>query len=371
MRTYTKPVSPDAGQVIRASHMKSYSRAIEELQSKLYDGSNKNKDRYNKKPPFWVTIYDKPSNPSDLVDVSVALGKVCEVEPGAEDAILYHEPDNYLTGGEPTRFGLNETKSIYVKVEVGVDGKITPPEGGGSAVTLTVETTESTESIHYQPKCDDESSDGVVGTYYYRLASISVNESGVVTLDKFLTGSHIFYTQDLPKMFSTNSASTGIGVIPKKWDNEQKGYVFRSLSIGGGQLSITTNADDIEVTGNDKNAKITYTIGDESPVDLVEFTDGLIINGSEGSAPTEFNIPIPNPSIPDGLNTGDMLYWNGTEWVLLPAPDEPATSDGINVLIHDGFTPDWNSSELKTLQYVGDNNTAETAQFYIKPIPPV
>jgi hypothetical protein len=58
-------------------------------------------------------------------------------------------------------------------------------------------------------------------------------------------------------------------------------------------------ADEVEIRGNQKKAKITYQIGDNSPVDLVEFVDGLIIDGADEEDPEEpveaqvFNIPIP------------------------------------------------------------------------------
>ena len=73
--------------------------------------------------------------------------------------------------------------------------------------------------------------------------------------------------------------------------------------------------------------------------------------------------------LPDG-NQGDMLYWETNKWVLLPSPPLQ-TSQEIPVMTHTGFIPEWKALEIKTLQYVGNNNTAETADFYITPIPAV
>jgi len=44
-------------------------------------------------------------------------------------------------------------------------------------------------------------------------------------------------------------------------------------------------------------------------------------------------------SLPDG-KAGDMLYYNGTDWVILPAP-----SSGVFVLSHNGSTPSWIATE--------------------------
>jgi len=43
--------------------------------------------------------------------------------------------------------------------------------------------------------------------------------------------------------------------------------------------------------------------------------------------------------LPDG-QAGDMLYHDGTDWVLLPNP-----GSGIHVLSHDGTAPSWIETE--------------------------
>ena len=45
-------------------------------------------------------------------------------------------------------------------------------------------------------------------------------------------------------------------------------------------------------------------------------------------------------SLPDG-EAGDMLYHDGTDWVILPAP----SGSGISVLSHNGTVPSWIETE--------------------------
>jgi len=68
--------------------------------------------------------------------------------------------------------------------------------------------------------------------------------------------------------------------------------------------------------------------------------------------------------LPEG-EQGDMLYYSGSEWVTLPAEDTSLEEDAF--LIHGGFSPLWKKLDIKTLQYVGDDNTAETGRFYMIP----
>lgn len=36
--------------------------------------------------------------------------------------------------------------------------------------------------------------------------------------------------------------------------------------------------------------------------------------------------PTPAPNLPNGVSVGDMLYWSGTAWTILPAPSGPLTA---------------------------------------------
>jgi hypothetical protein len=56
--------------------------------------------------------------------------------------------------------------------------------------------------------------------------------------------------------------------------------------------------------------------------------------------------PIPQPKvippeIPDGENVGDLLYWDGAAWVILPPPSDSA----LRVLATNGGVPFWAQTE--------------------------
>ena len=44
---------------------------------------------------------------------------------------------------------------------------------------------------------------------------------------------------------------------------------------------------------------------------------------------------------PEKPNEGDMMYFNGTEWVSLPSP----SGSGLKVLTHNGTAPSWAETE--------------------------
>jgi len=52
------------------------------------------------------------------------------------------------------------------------------------------------------------------------------------------------------------------------------------------------------------------------------------------------NFEYLDKSLPDG-EAGDMLYHDGTDWVILPAP----SGSGISVLSHNGTVPSWIETE--------------------------
>jgi len=52
------------------------------------------------------------------------------------------------------------------------------------------------------------------------------------------------------------------------------------------------------------------------------------------------NFEYLDKSLPDG-EAGDLLYHDGTDWVILPAP----SGSGISVLSHNGTVPSWIETE--------------------------
>jgi hypothetical protein len=264
----------------------------------------------NIKPPFYVSIKN-PEEDSYLAIVHP--GYVYQVIPYGYEALTYHEPSNLYDGNKLTEFAISLDQAVYVKVELLEDGTIGSDDEMTNPSCSIVIQSNSASSTYYEPKVDDESSDGAVGTMYYKLA---VLESGTPPiLDRILSGSHICHHQDLPKIASTLELSSGVGVIPKEFDSTSGEYRLRALSNGLGQLTITTNADDVEVRGNKKLANLLVQRGDDSPEELplIEFEDGLTKTGAESVgdedpaiAPEEILIKIPSVVAGSGLTVENI-----------------------------------------------------------------
>lgn len=225
------------------------------------------------KPPFYVDFRQVDGTP-DTYFVTVNPGYVYEVVPYGNEALNYFEPENILT-----EISISPDEAVYVKVKLLADGTI-GSDNPDPAVEIIVQSNNSA-SVYYEPKVDDETSTGSVGTMYYKLA---VLESGSPpSINRILSGSHICHHQDLPKIATTIDLSAGIGVIPKDFDSTTGEYRLRALTEGLGQLTIETNADDIEIRGNKKLANLLIQRGDASPdiTPIMEFEDGLTKTGAE------------------------------------------------------------------------------------------
>jgi len=101
---------------------------------------------------------------------------------------------------------------------------------------------------------------------------------------------------------------------------------------------------DYLVRGNSKNGVLTYTVDAESPVTVLEWTDGLVTSLSA-------NIPITGGGSGSGMlsgSYGDMIYHDGTEWVLLENPTAPGEGNEW-VLHHDGTAPSYRLYEELTV----------------------
>lgn len=172
-------------------------------------------------PPFDVILKTTVSGETTTYSVKVRPGYVIERVPGPDDAIEYHEPANLWDDTDPTKlaeFEIVDGQAVYIKVQVDENGTVTATSG--DAVAIEVAADDQT-SDHYEPKVDDESSDGVAGTMKYKLAVFTAGPPA--KLEKFAAGSHISHWQDLPQM-----KCDGGGVSPiKKWDNAAKCYKYR------------------------------------------------------------------------------------------------------------------------------------------------
>jgi hypothetical protein len=306
------------------------------------------------KPPFHVSVRKSATDddpPVDLYYFKVYPGYVYEINPGASDSTLYHQPSNLYSGEDLSEFLISGDEALFIKVELLEDGTIGSDDEELNPSCQIIVLPDTQLSSFYEPRVDDESPNGEKGTMYYKLAAYSEGSSNKI--ERFLSGSHICHHQDLPAILSTLAVGEGIGVLSQKWDAVNRAYYLRALSEGKGQLGITTNNDHIEVRGNQKKAKITYQVGDDSPVDLVNFVDGLIVDGADEPDPEEpVEAQVFNIEIPDGggetihhpwkitrtaentwLVKGGTIYGHNGEAYPIEVPDTIVTTESGVVIL--------------------------------------
>lgn len=243
-------------------------------------------------PNPWDTNLIKitPEIGAETYQVTVEDGLVIDHVPGDTDALVYHEASNILVSaededlgadppiaeGDRTLFDIAVGEAIYVKVNVLPSGAVgessDPPE---PFVEIVVDE-DGLDSAHYVPPCADDA-DGLAGYYYYKLALLE-EISGEVVLTKYRAGSHIEHFCELPLM---DNVGAGNGKVLKDYDQASNTYRFRNLDGGLGELTITNNADDIEIRGNKKSLNLMVQYGEtEATTPTIAFVDGLTTTGA-------------------------------------------------------------------------------------------
>lgn len=245
--------------------------------------------RKGKVLPFEVFLITEPpetegANPT--YKVQVAPGRVNERIPDETEALKAIEPANLRTGpgsDELTEFPIEIGESVYVKISVDEDGGI-GLAGAGDAVEIVVDA-DDIETVHYQPKVDDETTDGVVGTYYYKLANLIEGPTTPhpARLENVLAGSHLSHWRDLPSLRNTGSDGETQGLILQKWDQAAKNYKLRVLTPGLGKTHTETDGDQVVVRGNKIDGLMDVWIGDVQVTDggFLNWRDGLVETGAE------------------------------------------------------------------------------------------
>ena len=108
----------------------------------------------------------------------------------------------------------------------------------------------------------------------------------------------------------------------------QTGYILHSDAVGNASWvsapSLTGPQGPVGPTGATGLTGATGAIGPQGPVGLTGATGATGAQGPTGATgsqgPTGATGPA-GPAGPTGQNTGDMQYWNGSSWVVLPAGD--------------------------------------------------
>jgi len=305
MSSFTKPIRPAGGALIKASHMDNHARAIEELQRAL-SGEPKNKRRYRAiKPPFWPTLFGDATAGFTLTmkkgwvssthwKYGVDSVKSIEVTsiPGDPD------PDiDRLTVASGDKIYATLTESVIGEITAAVIGKASSwPESSAAKLTGGNDQT------------------GLAGTRYVRLCEI-VTVSGQVKVKVIHTG-NIEHSAPVRSENTDNSISGNEARVLKEWDSATAQWMFRYLE-GGTGMTVTEGTD-----------KIT----------LAATATGL----------------------PSGTS-GQMLYHNGSGWVVINAPSAPSGTE-INILTHSGTVPSWSTKNIVTLSYCA-SGTPTTGDF--------
>lgn len=239
-------------------------------------------------------------------------------------------------------------------------------EDGFVQGTPNVEATQTEQdSIHHQPASGAATS-GSTGDYWIKLAKFTlVNRAPQI--DYFLQSDD--FNDRLWKGRNVGSAR----YIHKERDGSNDTYDFRTLEqvtpsgvtygkvivdpvgnefadandaikfsaiaerVTDPQINVDDNgAGVITIEGNDKDGSLTWTDCDSSSyTTLIEWEDGLIT--SEGVR--NITAGCGGDSLPDG-EEGEILYHNGTDWVVLSNPGDPSPNEAW-ALFHDGTAPYW------------------------------
>lgn len=153
--------------------------------------------------------------------ITASPGYVCErdiVAGLAADALDYIEPSNMWDGGYPTEFEIAVDQALFVLVPELASGAV-----NAANIALTIDD-DDTESTNYIPGPTAQA-----GKYYYKLAALKTID-GVLTLQYFLAGSHIFHVSGLTADFIIRECP--YSGAPEGTDGEQIGR----LSFLSGKL---------------------------------------------------------------------------------------------------------------------------------------
>lgn len=256
--------------------------------------------------PFDVSLSVGGTVETPTYSVRVTDGWVNERIPGVNDPVTnasaVHKPHNILWGADgasqtPVKaatdrrsFPITVGQQVSVVVYVDAQGAIALPSGSTEAgpTKIAIES-EDFKSIHYVPPRPIDSDVGIAGEYHYKLAVLKAADGthSAPWLEIFLAGSHLDHFRDLPILDNLAGAGTDIGRVFKEYNKETNTYEFRAINTSSGQLTASETEDGIELTGNGEGDTLTVTIGDDSPIDILTWVDGLV------TAHADFSIPAP------------------------------------------------------------------------------
>ena len=302
---------------VKAEHINSHARSIEEIQSRIDTFVPNTKPPFvpgKIPPPFHVSLITEGTPALPTYKVSVYYGKVCDRIPGESDAAVYFEPYNLKWGsdgalqvppqpaGDPRKFGITVGQQVTIVVYTdnlgNVGGSAAPAEG---PVVITVGAEDAHDSTHYRPPAGDDDY-GAEGIYYYKLAVLRAASGGnPAYLERFLSGSNIDNWHELPNVDNIdNSGSDGTARVLKQIVAATGKYEMRTitefdsgldygvevteesdvvkLDTKGGNMNLTIEEISVTDEGTPGSQNIVFALTDSS---VLYFRKGLLVGETD------------------------------------------------------------------------------------------
>ena len=345
----TPRVSP--GQGVRAEHINAISEAILELQNSLVLSKYRPPPQsWDTKPNLWVsTPFNEVASPETPVwKVTVSPGYLTYQQllndPETDGSLYYMTPtinDIEIDVQPPADIPKVEisqpTGYLYMKSET--DNRGVPTD----APTIVFET-EKKKSTHHVPESVDYNQSPIDGVYYWLLAEFEEAEGSSPPAPKIIRR----WTGDKHVPNQIDRIDNIGGEIPIYWgfDKEDSIHKLRSLKNATDTsegvvpliMELDTDADEtvnIRMLANatpstyktEALVKDLFNVADDSvKIKAIKSGNGLDVTATD---------TVVEVKIRDGYQ-GDMLYNDGTDWVILSNP-----GSGTHVLGHNGTIPVW------------------------------
>jgi hypothetical protein len=323
--------------------------------------SIKQRDRKPSSPPAFAPLSLRKIVDSSNYLIEIQEGMVIvRATQSDQDALIYHFPKigGVLMSNQPKpEITITDGDFIMAQYSTDVWGFIV---GDVDIIAGAAQT-----SLHHQPPSGEFG--GTEGDYYIKLLEFTIDAGA----PKF----KLHQQSDIEHSRLWTGRNVGSARnVHKEWNGLADKYDFRTLeqvdvpaTRAGGKVIVdlagdenlaandaikfsciagivepqVTVSDDgagvITVRGNSNNQRFDFEDHNGDALGFIQWVDGLVTSGTD-------TITIPQ-GLPAG-DYGDILYHNGTDWVVLLNPGAPVNTDAFQVLVHDGTAPSWTESEL-------------------------
>lgn len=332
----------------------------------LISAPAKREIKQSQPPPFSIrSLRAVPESDPPQYAAELQEGWVIERDTlQGNDGVVFHEVNiNAVPMSTRPReeITLEDGDFVMVNFDTDSEGHVT----GDPTIIVGSEQT----SNHHQPPSGEGA--GYGGSYYVKILKFDINEGAPVFT--------VYQQSDIehPRLWTGQNVG-GARYIHKEWDGTTDTYDFRTLkqiepsgrtfgkvivdaqgaefddvndsikfsAIAERLSSPQINVDDdgagtITIEGNNNSGSLVWEYCEENESGetqetILTWDDGLIT-----SANASFKAGC--AGLPNGYE-GDILYHNGTDWVVLPNPGGNPNGE-FHVLTHTGINPEWRPSD--------------------------